>query len=161
MKGSLGEDENFFINAKKPSSSGNSARYRRQEHETGIGRLFGAGTVWEVLGSNVGHVVRIGDKPFPASKEGQHTICPLPVDKKPVVRTRRRCNGEGTWSEIVGGESGDGLPCERIRSLGLFTLAGENIRQVVSKRSAAGFLREIRDLGHRGAARSRQNNRQS
>jgi hypothetical protein len=124
------------------------------------GRLFGAGTVRNDLGGNVGQVVGVGNKPLPASKEGQHTVCSLLVDEKPVVSARWSGNGEGAWSEIVGREGGDGLVCKGIRNLRLFTLLSQNARQVVSKRRAAGFLREVRYLGHRGAANRHKDNRQ-
>ena len=38
--------------------------------------LVGAGAVRKDLGGNGGEIVGIGDKPFPASKERQHTVCP-------------------------------------------------------------------------------------
>ena len=124
------------------------------------GWLFGAGTVRNDRGGNVGQVVGVGKKALPSSKEGQHTVCSLLVDEKPVVSARWSGNGEGAWSEIVGCEGGDGLVCKGIRNLRLFTLLSENARQLVSKRRAAGFLREVRYLGHRGTARCCQGHRQ-
>jgi hypothetical protein len=152
MKRALGEDENFFINGEKLCLLHNPAWRERREQARRRGWLFDAGAAWEDFGRNVGQVVRVGHKTLPASKEGQHTVCSLVVDKKPVVSARWSGNGEGAWSEIVGREGGDGLVCKGIRNLRLFTLLSEHVRQVVSKRRAAGFLREIRYLGHRGTA---------
>ncbi len=122
--------------------------------------LVGAGTVRKDFGGNVGQVVGVGDKPLLASKECQHTVCPLTVDKKSVVGTGWSRNGEGAWSEIVGGKGGDRFACQSVRSFRFFTLVSENCRQLTSKRSATGFLRKIRYLGHRGAAGCRKDNRQ-
>ena len=160
MKGSLKEDENFFMMAVKPSIIRQSCPAGRREQASRFGRLFGAGAVWQGLGGNVGQVVGVRAKPLPASKEGQHTVCPLTVDKKPVVSTGWGRNREGAWSKILGSEAGDRLACKRLRSLRLFTLVSENRRQLASKRRAAGFLRQIRYLGYRGTARGCKNNRQ-
>ena len=130
------------------------------ENKLDLGRLFGAGAVWQDLSGNIGQVVGVREKPLPASKEGQHTVCPLTVDKKSVVSTGWGRNREGAWSKIVGREGGDRLTCKRIRSLGLFTLVSENSRQLASKRRAAGFLRQIRYLGDRGTAGCCKNHRQ-
>lgn len=160
MKRSLGEDENFFINGENLCLTPQFYRVWGRELARCVDCLFGAGAAREGFCGNVGHVVGVGNKPLPASKEGQNTVCPFTVDEKPVVGTRWSRNGEGAWSEIVGREGGESLVCKGICNLRLFTLLSENDRQLASKRRAAGFVREIRDRGHRSAARCCQDNRQ-
>lgn len=160
MKRALGEDENFFINGEKLCLPHNPAQGERREQARRRDWLFGAGAAWEDFGGHVGQIVSVGNKTLPASKEGQHTVCSLMVDEKPVVSARWSGNGKGAWSEIVGREGGDGFVRKGIRNLRLFTLLSQNARQLVSKRRAAGFLREVRYLGHRGTARYCQGHRQ-
>jgi hypothetical protein len=162
MKGSLGQDENFFIkgeNAMHPQVV--MSGVARREPATSRSHLFGTGAVWKDLGGNVGQVVAVGDKPLLASKEGQHTVYPLTVNEKPVVGAGWRRNGEGARSEIVGGEGGNCLGCKGVRSRGRLALGCQHCGQVVSKGSAAGLLREIRHLGDRGATRHRQDSGQA
>lgn len=96
--------------------------------ETVLDRLVGTGAIREDLGCNVGQIVGVGDKPFPASKEGQYTVCTLTVDKKPVISAGWGRNGEGAWSKIIDGEGRDSLVCKSISNLRLFTLVSENHR---------------------------------
>jgi hypothetical protein len=107
--------------ARKTASPHHLVRFGERELVRCLGWLFRAGAAREDFGGNVGQVVAVGNKPLPASKEGQHTVCSLVVDEKAVVSTRWSGNREGAWSEVIGREGGDGLVCKGILAISGFS----------------------------------------
>lgn len=76
------------------------------------------GTARQDLGRNVGHILRIRHKAPVSTIQRQHTVCSLPVDKKPVVRAKWCRFEERAGPKIISHEDQGCFGCQVLETSG-------------------------------------------
>lgn len=123
-----------------------------EETTTVRARLLGAGTTFQRTRGNIGEIIGVSGKPFPATVEPQETVFALQLDKETIVGSGWRGDSEGAGAKRTGRQYHGGIHGQTTRDLRLLTLFDENGFEPAAHRLMTGFIRPCRDLSNGGTA---------